>query len=211
MAICTIIGTVRSISGANLSGATLKFERATLTGQDGSVVTRSAVRVTADAQGRVSVDLYSGTYRLTVIPAGQGELSGQRGITTITVPDTASADLSDLMEQTPALTPTAVTEVRALRDEVRALYDAWVAAGGADGADGASAYEVAVAAGFVGTEAEWLASLVGPRGEAGADGADGADGQSVTILTYTDEAAYNAAVTANAANPLVLVVRYASA
>lgn len=82
-------------------------------------------------------------------------------------------------------------------------------ADGVDGQDGASAYDLAVAAGYVGTEAEWLASLVGPQGEAGADGADGQDGQSVTILTYTDEAAYNAAVTDNAANPLVLVVRYA--
>lgn len=56
---------------------------------------------------------------------------------------------------------------------------------GADGADGLSAYEVAVANGFVGTEAAWLASLVGPKGDkgdtgdtgpAGADGADGATG-----------------------------------
>lgn len=43
-------------------------------------------------------------------------------------------------------------------------------------ADGASAYEVAVAEGFVGTEAAWLASLVGPAGEDGADGATGATG-----------------------------------
>lgn len=47
---------------------------------------------------------------------------------------------------------------------------------GPPGADGASAYEVAVADGFVGDEAAWLASLVGPAGAAGAAGADGADG-----------------------------------
>ena len=47
---------------------------------------------------------------------------------------------------------------------------------GADGADGASAYEVAVANGFVGTEAEWLDSLVGPAGPTGATGATGATG-----------------------------------
>ena len=47
---------------------------------------------------------------------------------------------------------------------------------GGDGAPGASAYQVAVAAGFVGTEAQWLASLVGPQGPVGAPGADGADG-----------------------------------
>ena len=53
---------------------------------------------------------------------------------------------------------------------------------GTNGADGESAYEIAVANGFVGTEVEWLASLkgdqgiqgeVGPQGPAGTDGEDG--------------------------------------
>lgn len=51
---------------------------------------------------------------------------------------------------------------------------------GTDGEDGLSAYQVAVANGFVGNEAAWLASLVGPTGadgQAGADGAPGVDGQ----------------------------------
>ena len=43
---------------------------------------------------------------------------------------------------------------------------------GVAGADGDSAYEVAVAGGFVGTEAAWLASLIGPQGVPGAAGAD---------------------------------------
>lgn len=38
---------------------------------------------------------------------------------------------------------------------------------GASGGDGISAYQVAVANGFVGTEAQWLASLVGATGSAG--------------------------------------------
>lgn len=46
---------------------------------------------------------------------------------------------------------------------------------GAAGEDGASAYEIAVQNGFVGTEAQWLASLVGP---AGADGATGPKGDT---------------------------------
>lgn len=41
---------------------------------------------------------------------------------------------------------------------------------GEDGEDGLSAYEIAVKNGFAGSEAEWLASLVGPPGEDGADG-----------------------------------------
>lgn len=67
---------------------------------------------------------------------------------------------------------------------------------GADGADGLSAYEVAVANGFAGSESEWLASLKGEPGEkgekgapgdpgepgpAGADGKDGSDGREVEL------------------------------
>jgi hypothetical protein len=45
-----------------------------------------------------------------------------------------------------------------------------------EGPPGPSAYEVAVANGFTGTDAEWLASLAGPQGPAGPPGADGAVG-----------------------------------
>lgn len=48
--------------------------------------------------------------------------------------------------------------------------------GGYGGSDGKSAYEVAVVNGFVGTEQEWLDSLVGPQGEQGATGAAGPQG-----------------------------------
>lgn len=48
---------------------------------------------------------------------------------------------------------------------------------GADGKDGKSAYELAVAGGYKGTEADWLKSLVGPQGPAGTPGKDGKDGQ----------------------------------
>lgn len=47
---------------------------------------------------------------------------------------------------------------------------------GTDGADGPSAYEVAVTGGYTGTEAEWLASLVGPQGEQGTEGPQGPEG-----------------------------------
>ncbi len=47
---------------------------------------------------------------------------------------------------------------------------------GSPGADGDSAYEVAVANGFVGDESAWLLSLIGPTGSAGADGIQGLQG-----------------------------------
>ena len=77
---------------------------------------------------------------------------------------------------------------------------------GLPGEDGASAYEIAVSDGFVGTEAEWLASLKGAKGDqgdqgiqgiqgaAGADGAKGdqgdagADGVGVPIGGSTGQA-----------------------
>ena len=44
------------------------------------------------------------------------------------------------------------------------------------GPRGYSAYEIAVQEGFVGTEEEWLASLVGPEGKQGKDGERGIQG-----------------------------------
>ena len=46
------------------------------------------------------------------------------------------------------------------------------------GADGKSAYEVAVANGYSGTQAQWLASLKGADGVPGKDGSNGKDGQT---------------------------------
>lgn len=58
---------------------------------------------------------------------------------------------------------------------------------GPAGADGRSAYEIAVDAGFIGTESEWLASLKGLKGDKGDPGSGdgtggGADGKSAYQL-----------------------------
>lgn len=47
---------------------------------------------------------------------------------------------------------------------------------GVNGSDGRSAYEIAVANGFIGTEVEWLENLKGIDGKDGADGLPGKDG-----------------------------------
>ena len=77
---------------------------------------------------------------------------------------------------------------------------------GPQGATGSSAYQVAVADGFVGTESQWLASLVGPagaqgpqgptgpqgpQGPAGANGATGPQGPS-GVVTATAPITYDA-------------------
>lgn len=62
--------------------------------------------------------------------------------------------------------------------------------------NGLSAYEVAVLNGFVGTEVEWLASLVGETGAQGPAGADGAPGtpgaDGVDAYVYVAYASDNA-------------------
>lgn len=56
---------------------------------------------------------------------------------------------------------------------------------GPQGNPGISAYEEAVALGFVGTESAWLASLVGPTGPTGPDGPQGEPG-TVDLDTIGD-------------------------
>lgn len=50
--------------------------------------------------------------------------------------------------------------------------------GGGSGSDGKSAYEIAVENGFVGTESEWLTSLIGQRGPKGDKGDPGNTGKT---------------------------------
>lgn len=100
-------------------------------------------------------------------------------------------------------------------------------ADGVDGADGDSAYQVAVNNGFVGTEQQWLDSLVGPTGATGADstvpGPQGIQGETgpagttdynqlqnlpdLTVLatkTYADNAATTAVAAAIDSAPSTL-------
>jgi hypothetical protein len=58
---------------------------------------------------------------------------------------------------------------------------------GINGADGKSAYELAVANGFVGTEPEWLDSLVGPPGADGCDG-EGPDPEELAAMVQASVA-----------------------
>lgn len=68
---------------------------------------------------------------------------------------------------------------------------------GSDGIDGQSAYEIAVANGYVGDEVSWLASLEGDQGIDGNDGTDGVGISDVTLnadstltFDFTDASTY---------------------
>lgn len=81
---------------------------------------------------------------------------------------------------------------------------------GPAGATGSSAYQVAVAGGFVGTEAQWLASLVGAQGPQGPAGATGASGSAATVAigTVTTGAAGSSATVANAGTSSAAVLNF---
>ena len=61
-----------------------------------------------------------------------------------------------------------------------------IGADGSDGANGSSAYEIWTAAGNTGTEAEFLASLVGAQGETGATGPTGPQGETGPLVSGTN-------------------------
>jgi hypothetical protein len=63
---------------------------------------------------------------------------------------------------------------------------------GNQGLDGLTAYQVAVAAGFVGTQAAWLLSLKGAKGDKGDTGNTGAAGSDATVTSSTVQAALTA-------------------
>jgi len=66
----------------------------------------------------------------------------------------------------------------------------WEAPTGGQGTPGDSAYQVAVNNGFIGTEQQWLDSLVGPAGPQGTQGVAGPQGpQGIQGLTGADGAA----------------------
>lgn len=66
-------------------------------------------------------------------------------------------------------------EIDAIKDEIAQKVQV-----GAKGEDGKSAYQIALDEGFVGSEAEWLASLKGKDGKDGINGTDGKPGKDGT-------------------------------
>lgn len=75
---------------------------------------------------------------------------------------TANGEIADAQEATPDVLDSLLADMA----EIRSM-------GGIAGLDGKSAYDIAVEHGFFGTEAQWLASLMGCDGADGLNGHDG--------------------------------------
>lgn len=100
-------------------------------------------------------------------------------------PDNPTQDIYEQIIEAANETAEMATEAMNEASSVRSDADE----GKFDGKDGASAYEIAVAAGYTGTEEEWLASLKGEKGEQGIQGVSVVNTQIVNnhlIVTLSD-------------------------
>lgn len=167
--VCTVTGQISDIFADAMGELTVEFKTTQRnlwrSGQD--VVSTKRKRVKTDEAGALSVDLLPGEYTVTLRTNAQG---GDEA--TIVVPDAAIAYLHQLINLPTPTDPNALEQ--AVLDAQAARDAANLAA--ASVADGESAYELAVANGFVGTEQEWLDSLVGPTGPQGPQGIQGVEG-----------------------------------
>ncbi|MEV7501741.1 phage tail protein [Streptomyces sp. NPDC093018] len=163
----TITGRFLSPDGRPLSG-TVTFRAPTqITFPDADVILGGPVVAQLDAQGQISATLpatdapgmdpagwsYAVAEQLVGIPTG-------RSYNVLLPAEQPLVDLADIAPTDPS----------------KPNYIPVVGPEGPRGPAGASAYEVAVAGGFSGTPADWLASLVGPRGATGSTGAQGIQG-----------------------------------
>lgn len=99
------------------------------------------------------------------------DMNSGGGTTIVTVPKNISSFENDAGYISEEKTGEILAEY-SKTEEVQQIVDEAVS-NVPSGADGASAYEIAVAHGYEGTEEEWLASLKGADGDPGADGKDG--------------------------------------
>lgn len=124
MALCTITGSVSAIDGSLAEGTSLIFERLSLSGQDNTTVIPSITTAIVDGSGNISVTLYSGTYRIFSTLSATSYTPERTILTVLTVPDQSSAILSEIIEQTPEITPTLVAQTLTYRNETESLYEA---------------------------------------------------------------------------------------
>jgi len=142
---CVVSGILRDLTTAILPNIEVTFSRSNrVYGQESSTVIPDRATTTTDGTGLLSITLFPGVYTAQAY-TNDGAYQFRVG-----VPDDATADLDDIIDQLPELTPSVLTEVTALAAQVEA--DAAAAAIDADTAASAAesyfAHEV-VATGLI--------------------------------------------------------------
>jgi hypothetical protein len=133
---CTVTGTLRNSSGVALANTPVSFLRDGVFAQDGSVILDRMLTTVSDAFGEISIDLLPGNY----VGIATDHKGSQDGFP-VAVPDAASADLADIINDQVEITPTILAQAIAARDVAQAAAQA-----ASDDADAAAASEAAAAA-----------------------------------------------------------------
>lgn len=90
--VCTVSGILKDLQGNVLASTTVGFSRKGVVSQYGDTLIPYDVEVTSNGSGSVSFDIYPGNFTGIVSP-----VSGRVEAFTMAVPETASADLEDLI------------------------------------------------------------------------------------------------------------------
>jgi len=115
---CTVTGDMVFVTGAVVPLTQFQFRRTNVVGQDDLVVLPDPVYATTDTDGILTVELFAGQYVAEYSRPNAGRVSFAVG-----VPDAASADLHDLIDQNPTITPTLLSNAIAARDAAIAARD----------------------------------------------------------------------------------------
>jgi hypothetical protein len=118
MQACTVTGTLRDPSNTVLPNTVITFERRKVFGVNDDVIIPKSVTATSDGNGAISVVLYSGQY----IASTDGGIGAGRFV--VGVPDAASANFADIINQEPVITPSILTQTVAARDAADGFADA---------------------------------------------------------------------------------------
>lgn len=179
---CHVTGTVVSPDHLPLSNALIEFQlipQLVQPSRNGSdTLAPKSIEARADNAGAIDLRLEPAVYQVTITSKTGHRYQPYR----VAVPDEDAANLADI-QAAPPPEPVYMDEIRDALSEVNRNAAAAVQAAaqaaavleqfpdgipGDKGPPGPSAYDDAVAAGFVGTVEEWLASLEGEDGGPGA-------------------------------------------
>ncbi|WP_326806660.1 glycerophosphodiester phosphodiesterase [Streptomyces sp. NBC_01775] len=172
LATVTVTGTyLKPDGGPRTGGVTFRPEPAVLTSATHGVIILGIITAKANADGEIEAELLATddpdvtpvdwTYRVTEHWYDEPGRSYPLALP-------LAEPLVDLAEVAPT-------------DPAEGEYLTVAGPQGLPGIDGASAYVLAVADGFEGTEEEWLTSLRGPAGDDGQDGTDGRSAYQVAV------------------------------
>jgi len=177
--ICTVHGVMVDGQGRPLRDTVILFEPMVsgtmASADDSTLIAYEPERVVTDGDGRIpDTDLVGSRATGTLIP-------WRASIRSRTAPRTFEFEATPgrlNLAEVPELPPMSsrLTVWDAAMQRLEGIGGGSGEPGG-PGEPGASAYEVAVAAGFVGSESDWLSSLRGPKGDPGRPGEPGSEGQ----------------------------------